>query len=157
MTGIYENSLSLSLISVAIFRNFPHTHSDSLGNIFIFKFFSFVFIYLLPSQCHFALCLIPTHITNLQNWYKWLATIIASPHSELCAATTNVSLIGTINIIIMQICTNYVDNDDGSSRTFRVKFSDVRALCVFIFLVRSLLVQAYVFVRINICTTKFWK
>lgn len=57
----------------------------------------------------------------------------------------------------MQICTNNVDNDDGSSRTFRVKFSDVRALCVFIFLVRSLLVQAYVFVRINICTTKFWK
>ena len=28
-------------------------------------------------------------------------------------------------------------------------------LCVFIFLVRSLLVQPYVFVHINICTTKF--
>lgn len=28
-------------------------------------------------------------------------------------------------------------------------------VCVFIFLVRSLLVQPYVFVHINICTTKF--
>lgn len=106
MTGIYtKNSLSLSFlwpfseISLLYTFRFPWEY-------FNFKFFS---IYLLPSHCYFALCSPHSDIykTNLQNWCKWLASIIASPaFRAMCAATTNVSLIGTINIIIMQICTN---------------------------------------------------